>query len=459
MPPHRAQQRPPSLGLISSASPARPVSTSPLPSHRHSQSPFRYVHLQPALDEKSRHRDADAQLSTLPAFRHPLSISQSPTLPHSAGPTAAHGPQAAPASPATLYPASPSYQQRVPSSMLHQSAPLRMPYHQRYPNPVLSQPSPPSFYTRPRSLRVANLIRPWLPLILYGMTSLVFVVAIAFYRTELFTLLDDLAVWLRADKQFGHAVLFSLIFLTTIPPIPLYSTLIILSGYTFGPWTGAIISYTAALAGAITVFIISRTLLRDTISRWLASTTTIKRVVRAIEKRPKLLFLIRLAPYPYNVMNCLLAASPSLTLRTYTICTALSLFKVIIHTGVGASIHSFRDYHVVDPDASGNGQTPINGEQEESSADTVARTWTIIGVGLCVAILVYLSIVARKAVDDELEEEQYGDSEERLAFLSSSSISHDSDLEVGASERAMTETSISNGGQVFLLTQPRQQTL
>lgn len=113
----------------------------------------------------------------------------------------------------------------------------------------------------------------------------------------------------------------------------------------------------------------------------------------------------------------------------------------------------------MDPDASGNGQTPINGEQEESSADTVARTWTIIGVGLCVAILVYLSIVARKAVDDELEEEQYGDSEERLAFLSSSSISHDSDLEAGASERVMTETSISNGGQVFLLTQPRQQTL
>lgn len=113
----------------------------------------------------------------------------------------------------------------------------------------------------------------------------------------------------------------------------------------------------------------------------------------------------------------------------------------------------------MDPDASGNGQTPINGEQEESSADTVARTWTIIGVGLCVAILVYLSIVARKAVDDELEEEQYGDSEERLAFLSPSSISNDSNLEAGASERVMTETGISGGGQVFLLTQPRQQTL
>jgi hypothetical protein len=34
------------------------------------------------------------------------------------------------------------------------------------------------------------------------------------------------------------------------------------------------------------------------------------------------------------VMNCLLAASSTLTLKTYTVCTALSLFKVIIHTSL-----------------------------------------------------------------------------------------------------------------------------
>ena len=154
--------------------------------------------------------------------------------------------------------------------------------------------------------------------------------------------LDELSQWLRVDEQFGYAVLFGLIFLTTFPPFPLYSTLIILSGYTFGPWTGAIISYCAALSGALTVFILSRTFLRDSISHWLSCATTIKRVVRAIERRPKLLFLIRLAPYPYNVLNCLLAASSTLTLQTYTICTALSLFKVIIHTSLGASIHSIQ---------------------------------------------------------------------------------------------------------------------
>ena len=184
-----------------------------------------------------------------------------------------------------------------------------------------------------------------------------------------------------------------------------------MSGYTFGAWTGAVISYAASLAGALTVFILSRTFLRSCISRWLSSTLTIKRVVRAIEKRPKLLFLIRLAPYPFNVMNCLLAASPTLSLRTYTVCTALSLFKLIIHTTVGSSIRSFAEYHVSKP-----GQTAPHSDEES----LLGHYSTIIGILLCVAIFLYLSYVARKAVDDELEDDVIlaRDSEETQAFLS-----------------------------------------
>ena len=201
-------------------------------------------------------------------------------------------------------------------------------------------------------------------------------------------------------------------------PIPLYSTLIILSGYTFGPWTGAIISYFASLAGALTVFILSRAFFRETISRWLSCTITIKRVVRAIEKRPKLLFLIRVAPYPFNVMNCLLAASPTLSLRTYTICTALSLFKLIIHTSIGSSIHSFAEFHVKKPDT-------------DDSSSSLGHYSTIAGIVLTVGIFIYLSYVARKAVDDELGYEAIN-REETEAFLA-----HDGDDQDG--REMMTE--------------------
>lgn len=169
---------------------------------------------------------------------------------------------------------------------------------------------------------------------------------------------------------------------------------------------------------------ISRTFFRACISRWLSCTVTIKRVVRAIEKRPKLLFLIRLAPYPYNVMNCLLAASPSLTLRTYTTCTALSLFKLIIHTSIGSGIRSFAQYHVVKP-----GQpAPV----AEGDGSMLTHYSTVAGIALCVAIFVYLSYVARRAVDDELEDEAR-DCEETVAFLSQQEGS--GDMEEIASDR------------------------
>ena len=209
----------------------------------------------------------------------------------------------------------------------------------------------------------------------------------------------------------------------------MYSTFITLSGYTYGAWTGAVISYFAALSGAICVYALCRSCFRETIASWLSKTTSIKRVVRAIEKRPKLLFMVRLAPYPYNVMNALLAASPSLTFRTYTLCTALSLFKVIIHTTIGASIHSFAGYHLhKSPNSSDppiDGQDPTNDDGDGLPADEddqgafLSRASAVVGIVLCIAIIVYLSWVARKAVDEELEEDEVlaHDSEERELFL------------------------------------------
>ena len=179
---------------------------------------------------------------------------------------------------------------------------------------------------------------------------------------------------------------------------------------------GAVISYFAALSGAVCVYTLCRTCFRETIASWLSKTTSIKRVVRAIEKRPKLLFMVRLAPYPYNVMNALLAASPTLTFKTYTLCTALSLFKVIIHTTIGASIHSFAGYHLhktpSSPDSPIDGQDPTgDGGDGASVGDDdqgalLNRVSAIVGIVLCVAIIIYLSWVARNAVDDELEDDE-----------------------------------------------------
>jgi uncharacterized membrane protein YdjX (TVP38/TMEM64 family) len=80
--------------------------------------------------------------------------------------------------------------------------------------------------------------------------------------------LDQLSKDLFALGLEGKLIFGFLILLTTIPPLPLYSTLMVLSGYTFGVWEGFVVSYGASLIGAVLVFVVSRTMLRDVITKW-----------------------------------------------------------------------------------------------------------------------------------------------------------------------------------------------
>ncbi|KZT62372.1 hypothetical protein CALCODRAFT_410385, partial [Calocera cornea HHB12733] len=243
-------------------------------------------------------------------------------------------------------------------------------------------------------------LRPWSLAALWVLTTLGFLVAIAFWKKEVFSAgLDNLAIWLRAQGFLGYFILYTLIFITTIPPLPMYSTLITLAGYCFGTWIGAVISYAAALTGAVVVFVVSRACFPGAVHKTISASPSFKKVIRAIEKRPRLLFLIRLAPYPYNMMNVLLSSSPYLTLSTYTLVTALSLFKCLIYTYVGSAIHSFADYHT-------KGAAHASGQH--TTQQRIMHIWGIIGVVLCVGIMAYLTYLARRAVNEADEDDEAG---------------------------------------------------
>ncbi|KAJ1018547.1 hypothetical protein NDA16_004829 [Ustilago loliicola] len=249
---------------------------------------------------------------------------------------------------------------------------------------------------------VRSYYPPWLqayvPLLIWLGISLSSTALVITFHTEVFIGLDHMSAYLQGLGLWGKVMLGSLIFLTTFPPLPLYSTLIMLCGFTFGLWQGFIISYIAALSGAIVVFTLSRSLLREWMVGLLNKSGGLKKVVRAIEKQPKLLFLVRLAPYPYNLMNTLLASSPTLTLRTYVTCTALALPKLLIHTGLGTSIKNFAAYN-----GAVEGQSKEDAEASQT-AENVKKWAGLVGIGLCVGIMIYLLSVARRAVD-ELDDE------------------------------------------------------
>ena len=166
--------RPPSLNLLTSSSPARPISTSASTTHRQSESPFRYV--------RFHHNDVNEKLldetplSDLNNNNNNNNNSSSPhpssTPPTTSGAKTSHHRTARSNSP--------------PSAL---TAGHRSPLFLRQPvSPHPIRPRSLSLtYTYPRGLRLANLVRPWTPIILYAITSIGFLIAIAFWKTEVFT--------------------------------------------------------------------------------------------------------------------------------------------------------------------------------------------------------------------------------------------------------------------------------
>ena len=137
-------------------------------------------------------------------------------------------------------------------------------------------------------------------------------------------------------------------------------------------------------------------------------------LLQIIPANPHLLLLIRIAPYPYNLLNVILASAPSLTLRTYTACTALSLCKLVVHTWLGSGIHDlseaqtpeWRDAHWHAPDGEPGQWRPPHmhhphGHQwtEEDRHREDVKLWsTWVGIGLCVVLFFYLTHLAKRTL-------------------------------------------------------------
>lgn len=127
-------------------------------------------------------------------------------------------------------------------------------------------------------------------------------------------------------------------------------------------------------------------------------------------------------------MNTLLASSPTLTFKTYTVCTALALPKLLVHCGLGTTIKNFAAYNgaAAAPEAPFNSNEvgvkvpPMLGsdlaDQAKASetAELIKHVFGFVGVGLCVGIFLYLFSIARKAVDEELDEDEIAGDEYEL---------------------------------------------
>ncbi|KAI8141477.1 snare associated Golgi protein-domain-containing protein [Fennellomyces sp. T-0311] len=253
--------------------------------------------------------------------------------------------------------------------------------------------------------RIREFAKQWRWTLIFIAVSMLGMGIMYIYRHELVTALEQLSGAVRDMGAGGYFLLGSLIFLSAFPPMIGYGMYQTLSGFTFGFAKGYPLSYFSALAGAVACFVVSRIWLKDRVQRMMTRYPNLLAVVRAVEKSGfKLFLLIRLSPYPFNLLNVLFAAT-DISLRDYTLGTALTLIKIGLHIYIGANLTSFAKH--------------ILGEDEdlteaEQTAETVRMVSVILGSLLSTAVMGYIYVIAKRAVAEANLEENDA---EQMAFL------------------------------------------
>ncbi|KAF9179412.1 hypothetical protein BGZ51_006932 [Haplosporangium sp. Z 767] len=154
----------------------------------------------------------------------------------------------------------------------------------------------------------------------------------------------------------------------------------------------------AALAGSIVCFYFCRRWFKAQVRKLMAKNTSLKAVVRTVERRGfRLLVLIRLAPYPYNIMNALLSAT-HIPLSTFTLATAISLVKLSLHVYIGSTLSSFAGH---DDD---DGEKDPQAEHGRKLKMVVMFFSMLVGIG----VGAYVWLVAKReiAITEELRIER-----------------------------------------------------
>ena len=163
----------PSLHLVTSPTPAQPISTR-VQNHKQSESPFRYL-TERLADEQDFNEKDQTPLADISSSSGRRANSTSRAT-HRSSPSTSRSSTPVPS------------QHRAP---LNQSGHLARP---TAPTPLLTTAD----HGRGRPFRrtdqlertlwlsLCDRLKPWVPIILYGISSLGFVIAIAFWRTEIF---------------------------------------------------------------------------------------------------------------------------------------------------------------------------------------------------------------------------------------------------------------------------------
>ncbi|WP_017325204.1 TVP38/TMEM64 family protein [Synechococcus sp. PCC 7336] len=189
---------------------------------------------------------------------------------------------------------------------------------------------------------------------------------------------------------WGPLAFIGLYIVATVAFLP-GSILTLGAGFVFGVVEGAIFVFIGAMVGATAAFIVGRYVARGWVAKKIEGNRNFKAIDDAIGREGgKLMFLIRLSPaFPFNVLNYAMGLT-QISLRDYIWGTTGILPGTIMYVYLGSLAGDLATI--------GAGESPTN----------PAITWTIRIVGLLatIAVTVYVTKLARKALKSKLNTEE-----------------------------------------------------
>ena len=204
-----------------------------------------------------------------------------------------------------------------------------------------------------------------------------------------FRLISLLQHWLPEVLELLHSPVGALLF---VPLYALWVTLLLpgvwasmLAGVLYGTWLGSCLVFVGASLGAVLVFLLGRSVLRDWARSRLQNLPKLQAVERAVSQEGlKLVLLTRLSPaFPFSLLNLAYGLS-EVTLRDY----CLGLIGILPGTLLFCALGSLA------------GDVARFGTVLAGDADGFTWGLRVVGVLATVAVVGIVSRAARRALQD-----------------------------------------------------------
>jgi uncharacterized membrane protein YdjX (TVP38/TMEM64 family) len=224
---------------------------------------------------------------------------------------------------------------------------------------------------------------------------------IAAKHIDIHGLLLTSIMWVKSLGFFGPIAFIIIYNLATLLFIP-GSLLTLKGGCLFGVFWGSIYVLIAALVGASLAFLIGRYLSRDWVCQKMEKNPKFKAIDRAVAKEGwKIVLLTRLSPvFPFNLLNYAFGVT-QVSFKDYLLGSLGIIPATVIYVYIGS--------------VAGNLAT-MNISNQPSNLQTQTGQWVmqVIGFIATVAVTVYMTKIAQKALNESMVTAEISDDRDNL---------------------------------------------